>query len=44
MNVWTISDLHLSFGTPNKNMDVFGEKWIDHPTKINKIGKIYLKR
>lgn len=34
MNVWTISDLHLSFGTPNKNMDVFGEKWKNHPEKI----------
>ncbi|MCH9618873.1 MAG: hypothetical protein SP4CHLAM5_10160 [Chlamydiia bacterium] len=34
MNVWTISDLHLSFGTPNKNMDVFGDKWLNHPDKI----------
>ena len=34
MNVWTISDLHLSFGTPNKNMDVFGDKWKNHPDKI----------
>ncbi|MCH9812125.1 metallophosphoesterase [bacterium] len=34
MTVWTISDLHLSFGTPNKNMDVFGDKWKNHPDKI----------
>jgi predicted phosphohydrolase len=36
MKVWTISDLHLSFGTPNKKMDVFGIKWINHPDKIKK--------
>lgn len=36
MKVWTISDLHLSFGTPNKSMDVFGEKWKNHPEKIKK--------
>jgi predicted phosphohydrolase len=34
MNVWTISDLHLSFGTPDKKMDVFGENWHNHPDKI----------
>jgi predicted phosphohydrolase len=34
MKIWTISDLHLSFGTPNKKMDVFGSKWINHPDKI----------
>lgn len=30
--VWSISDLHLSFGTPNKSMEIFG--WKDHPKKI----------
>ena len=44
MNVWTISDLHLSFGTPNKNMDVFGEKWINHPTKIKKNWEKYITK
>ena len=26
--IWAISDLHLSFGTPNKKMDLFGPDWI----------------
>jgi predicted phosphohydrolase len=34
MNIWAIADLHLSFGTPNKKMDLFGEKWRDHAKKI----------
>lgn len=34
MAVWAIADLHLSFGVPNKQMDVFGEKWRNHPQKI----------
>lgn len=34
MSVWALADLHLSFGVPDKKMDVFGERWIDHPTKI----------
>lgn len=34
MAVWAIGDLHLSFGTPEKKMDVFGPHWIDHPKKI----------
>lgn len=34
MAVWAIADLHLSFGVPNKEMHVFGEKWRDHPQKI----------
>jgi hypothetical protein len=31
--LWTISDLHLSFAQP-KPMDIFGERWRDHPTRI----------
>lgn len=27
-SVWAIADLHLSFGTPNKEMDIFGKEWI----------------
>lgn len=34
MTVWAIGDLHLSFGTPGKEMDVFGDHWINHPKKI----------
>ncbi|MCB1149445.1 MAG: metallophosphoesterase, partial [Chlamydiia bacterium] len=34
MTIWALADLHLSFGVPDKKMDVFGEKWKDHPQKI----------
>lgn len=34
MAVWALADLHLSFGVPNKKMDVFGEVWVNHPQKI----------
>lgn len=34
MSIWAIGDLHLSFGTPNKSMDFFGEDWIGHAEKI----------
>lgn len=30
MTVWAIADLHLSFGTPNKSMDIFGAHWVNH--------------
>ncbi len=33
MRVWAISDLHLSFAAP-KPMDVFGDRWRDHPRRI----------
>ncbi|MBN4066987.1 metallophosphoesterase [Simkania negevensis] len=36
MAVWAIADLHLSFGTPNKEMDPFGEEWIGHADKVKK--------
>ena len=36
MALYTMGDLHLSFST-GKPMDVFGEKWKDHPQKI--VGK-----
>jgi len=32
--VWAIADLHLSFGTPGKEMDPFGSKWHAHGDKI----------
>lgn len=34
MKVFCISDLHLSFSVPNKSMDIFGEKWVEHFEKI----------
>lgn len=33
-SVWAIADLHLSFGTPNKKMDVFGPRWFDHAQRV----------
>lgn len=32
--IWTIADLHLSFGTPNKEMDVFGPAWVRHTERV----------
>lgn len=34
MAIWAIADLHLSFGVPGKEMDLFGAKWKDHHAKI----------
>lgn len=34
MNIFAIADLHLSFGVPNKKMDLFGPLWNDHPAQI----------
>jgi predicted phosphohydrolase len=34
MRIWVIADLHLSFGVPNKEMDVFGPQWKDHAKKM----------
>lgn len=34
MAIWAIADLHLSFGVPNKQMDIFGSQWIDYTKKI----------
>jgi predicted phosphohydrolase len=34
MRIWALADLHLSFGIPNKSMDVFGEVWKDHAKQI----------
>ena len=33
MSIYAIADLHLSFSNP-KPMDIFGDNWIDHETKI----------
>ena len=34
MSIWALADLHLSFGVPDKAMDVFGPVWLGHPEKI----------
>lgn len=34
MSVWSIADLHLSFGVPNKEMDLFGPQWASHAQKV----------
>lgn len=34
MKIFVIADLHLSFGTPNKEMDIFGPEWKDHPQRV----------
>lgn len=31
MRIFTIADLHLSFGIPSKSMSIFGDAWKDHP-------------
>ena len=33
MHIYAIGDLHLSFGA-EKPMDVFGERWRDHPARL----------
>ena len=35
MKIWAIADLHLCFGTPEKNMAHFGGKWVGYAEKIN---------
>jgi uncharacterized protein len=32
--IWVISDLHLSFGVPDKSMDVFGKGWANHADQV----------
>ena len=34
MNVWALSDFHLSFGIKNKSMEIFGSIWKDWTEKI----------
>lgn len=34
MSVWVIADLHLSFGVPDKSMDVFGPSWANHEERV----------
>lgn len=37
MAVWAIADLHLSFGVPNKQMDIFGPLWVGYTDKIAQV-------
>lgn len=34
MKIWAIADLHLSFGVPDKSMDIFGPGWERHAHQI----------
>lgn len=34
MAIWALSDLHLSFGTPSKSMEVFGPAWKNYAERI----------
>ena len=34
MTIWALSDLHLSFGTPSKSMEVFGSAWKNYAERI----------
>jgi uncharacterized protein len=36
MAIWAIADLHLSFGVPNKEMNVFGSQWKGYTEKIER--------
>lgn len=42
MPVWAIADLHLSFGVPNKKMDIFGPQWENHAEKIEQEWRSYV--
>jgi predicted phosphohydrolase len=34
MKIWALSDPHLFFSNPDKNMTRFGDVWANHPAKI----------
>lgn len=34
MTIWALADLHLSFGVPNKEMDVFGPQWAGYTNRV----------
>lgn len=41
--IWALADLHLSFGVPNKEMDVFGPSWQDWTKRIEENWKTLVK-
>jgi uncharacterized protein len=43
MSVWAIADLHLSFGIPNKKMDVFGSVWTNYTQTIENAWRASIK-
>lgn len=43
MSIWALADLHLSFGIPDKKMDIFGEEWINHAEKVEGHWKACIK-
>lgn len=43
MTIWALSDFHLSFGMPNKSMEVFGPSWADWTNKIKHSCKTHIK-
>lgn len=42
-NIWALGDLHLSFGVPNKGMEVFGNEWEGWTEKLHKNWKESIK-
>jgi predicted phosphohydrolase len=34
MQIWAIADLHLSFGVPEKTMEIFGAHWKDYQKRL----------
>jgi uncharacterized protein len=34
MDIWAIADLHLSFGVPEKTMEIFGPQWVNYAEKM----------
>lgn len=43
MAIWAIADLHLSFGVPDKDMDVFGENWKGYTKKLTENWQALIK-
>ena len=43
MSIYAISDLHLSFGAPEKAMDVFGTGWFGYMDKIEREWRAIIK-
>ncbi len=43
MAIWAIADLHLSFGVPGKEMDVFGERWKNHTQRVEQHWRAKIK-
>lgn len=43
MSVWALADLHLSFGVPEKSMEVFGPEWVNYGEKIRENWQAVIK-